>query len=100
MRDRKRRWWAEQQARTNHFRDYIGTDRRHSVGPNLISMSAAVYPSAAETHLRDQVTKRNKQIRAMRLKMKDLLDFLGDARLAPPLPKDLQHWLRKEVERV
>lgn len=48
----------------------------------------------------NKVTRRNNQIRQMRRSLKDLADFLGDAKVSPPLPLELQKWIKKEVSKV
>lgn len=48
----------------------------------------------------DKVAKRNKQLRLMRIRLAELADFLGDARIMPPLPKKLQQWLSAEVRKI
>lgn len=44
--------------------------------------------------------QRNAQIRGMRSQLKDLLDFLGDATVEPPIPEYLRNWMIKEVQRI
>ena len=47
-----------------------------------------------------KVSQRNKQLREIRKRLKELLDHLGDSNISPPLPLHIRKWMVKEVSKL
>jgi len=54
------------------------------------------FHDASVLQFAEKVARRNRQIRHQREKLRELSDFLGDAKIEPALPDSLSRWLYRE----